>query len=118
MEIVKSTFRFAIFYYQFGICLFMITKKCITILSTLIFWQWVSFEKCITLSLATLSYLPYILALSNSKNGLFSSFFKNIENSDDIIISGDFRRYFRPEPGPILSTFLYCYICKNHKQEI
>ena len=36
---------------------------------------------------------------------LFSQFFINIENYDGIIISGTFKRYFKPELRPILSIF-------------
>ena len=49
---------------------------------------------------------------------LFSPFLINIENSDGIIISGDFKRYFKPEPRLFFLHFLCCYLYTNHKQEI
>ena len=72
--------------------------------SALIFWQLVSFEKCIILSCNFVLSSSYTCSIKFKRVVLFSPFFINIENSDGIIISRDFKRYFKPEPRPILST--------------
>ena len=73
--------------------------------SALIFRQLISFEKYITLCCNFVLSSTYTCSIEFKRVVLFSLFFKNIGNSDDIITSRDFKRYFMPEPRRILSTF-------------
>lgn len=74
--------------------------------SALIFWQRDLFQNYITLSCNFVLFFLYTSSVRFKRVVLFSPLSTNIKNSDDIIISGYFKRYFKPKPCPILSKFL------------
>ena len=73
-------------FHQFNIYLFMITKNIFQhwAPSALVFWQWVSFQKYVTLFCNFVLSSTSPCSIKFKKVVLFARFFINIKNSDDI----------------------------------